>query len=135
MDRVGKWCWISPYVVDLVGDPNTVIVENVSSHLPWANNLYAAPAYVSAERRGDQVIVSWSPVWMTLDDDRGYFLEVWVCQNGNFVWMPTSLPDQYTTSATFTDQPGCSEPSGGQIYTVEKHGYTNPKDIPWPPNN
>ena len=69
---------------------------------------------------------------MTLDDDRGYFLDVWVCQDGNYVWMPTSLPDQYHTTATFTDQSGCSQPSGGKLYTVEKHGYTTPVDIPWP---
>ena len=132
MDRVGKWCWISPYVVDLVGDPNKVIVESISAHLPWANNLYAAPERVIAERDGDQVIVSWSEVWMTEDDDRGYFLDVWVCQDGNYLWMPIGIPNQYTTEYTFTDQEGCSGPSGGQIYTVEKHGYANPKDIPWP---
>jgi hypothetical protein len=31
----------------------------------------------------------------------------------------------------FTDQPGCSQPSGGKLYTVEKHGYTDPVDIRW----
>jgi hypothetical protein len=44
-----------------------------------------------------------------------------------------NLPDQYHTSYTFTDGPGCSQPSGGKLYTVEKHGYTSPVDIPWPP--
>jgi hypothetical protein len=131
MDRVGKYCWVSPYVVDVVGDPHTVIVETV--RLPITNALYAPPTNVRAERQGDQVIVSWNLVWMTEDDDRGYFLDVWVCQNGNYVWIPIGLPDQYTTSVTFTDQPGCSLPSGGQLYTVEKHGYTSPVDIPWPP--
>jgi hypothetical protein len=73
---------------------------------------------------------------MTEDDDRGYFMDVWVCQNKNYVWMPIGwqdLPDQYHTSYTFTDQAGCSQASGGQLYTVEKHGYTSPVDIPWPP--
>ena len=38
------------------------------------------------------------------------------------------------TSATITDEPGCSGPSEGKLYTVEKHGYTEPVDIPWPNN-
>jgi len=130
MDRVGKYCWISPYVVDIVGDPNTVVVHQVI--LPITNALYAAPTNIRTERDGDQVTVVWDEVHMTQDDDNGYFLDVWVCQNGNYVWMPTSLPNQYVNQVTFTDQQGCSEPSGGKIYTVEKHGYTDPTDIPWP---
>jgi hypothetical protein len=133
-DRLTDFCWVSPFVVDLVGDVNTLRVQQVL--LPITNALYAAPKNVTAERDGDQVTVSWSAVWMTLDDDNGYFLDVWVCQNKNYVWMPVgwqSLPDQYHTSYTFTDQAGCSQTSGGKLYTVEKHGYTTPVDIPWPP--
>jgi len=137
MDRVNKWCWISPWVVDLVGDPNTVIEENIEAHMPWAfepyePHLYDPPARVSAERQGDQVIITWSSVWMTQDDDRGYFLDLWVCQGGYIVWVPASLPDQYQTQFTVKDETGCSEASHGLIYTVEKHGYTHSKDIPWP---
>jgi len=131
MDRVGKWCWISPYVVDVVGDPKKVIVQQVI--LPITNALYGPPANIYSERKGDQVIISWDEVWMTQDDDNGYFLDVWVCQDGNYVWMPTHMENQYENSVTFKDEAGCSEPSGGQIYTVEKHGYTSPAEIPWPP--
>ena len=131
MDRVGKDCWISPYVIDISGDPKTVVVHQVI--LPITNDLYAAPTNIRSERDGDQVTVAWDEVWMTLDDDNGYFLELWVCQDGNFVWLPISLPNQYENQVTFTDQPGCPEKSVGKIYTVEKHGYTDPADIPWPP--
>jgi hypothetical protein len=133
MDRLDIPCWVSPYVVDVTGDPKTVIVETI--RLPITNALYSAPKNVEAVRDGDQVIVTWDDVYMTQDDDNGYFLDVWVCQDGNYVWMPVGrlgLPDQYHTKYTFTDQPGCSQPSGGQLYTVEKHGYTSPVDIPWP---
>jgi hypothetical protein len=129
-DHLPDYCWLSPYVVDVVGDVNTVTVQPVRLWITDA--LYSAPKHVRAVRKGDQVTVTWDSVDMTEDDDRGYFLDVWVCQGGNFVWMPTSFPDQYQTSASFTDEPGCSQPSGGQIYTVEKHGYTSPVDIPWP---
>jgi hypothetical protein len=70
---------------------------------------------------------------LTEDDDRGYFLEVWVCQNGNFIWMPLNTNHYYETSVTFTDQQGCSAQSFGELRTVEKHGYTYAVPIPWPP--
>jgi hypothetical protein len=133
-DRLSDFCWVSPYVLDVVGDVNTLRVQQVM--LPITNALYAAPKDVRAVRNGDQVTVTWDAIWMTQDDDNGYFMDVWVCQNTYYVWMPIGrldLPDQYHTSYTFTDQPGCAQPSGGKLYTVEKHGYTSPVDIPWPP--
>jgi hypothetical protein len=133
MSRVNKYCWISPIVVDVTGNPKRVVVQSIN--LPITNALYAAPTGVTAIRDGDQVTISWNKVWMTLDDDRGYFLDVWVCQKGAYVWMPVgrlSLPDQYHTSYTFTDQQGCSQASGGKLYTVEKHGFTSPATVPWP---
>jgi len=133
-ERWNDYCWVSPYVVDVVGDVKKLLVQQI--RLPITNALYAAPKNVVALRNGDQVTVTWDEVWMTEDDDNGYFMDIWVCQGGNYVWMPVGrleLPDQYHTSYTFTDQAGCSQPSGGKLYTVEKHGYTSPVDIPWPP--
>ncbi len=133
--RMDRWpqnpCWVSHYVVDVTGDPNKMIVETV--RLPITDALYRSPSKIRSVREGDQVIITWEEVWMTVDDDRGYFLDVWVCQNGNYVWMPTAMQNQYETTVSFTDQPGCAWPSGGKIYTVEKHGYTTPNQIPWPP--
>jgi hypothetical protein len=119
-DRWPDYCWVSPYVLDITGDPKALAYKDYHKSMPMTNALYAAPTNVRAERDGDQVTVTWSEVWMTEDDDRGYFLDVWVCQDGNFVWMPTALPDQYHNEATFTDQAGtCSQKSGGV-------------SIPWP---
>jgi hypothetical protein len=133
MDSLPDGCWLSPYVVDVSGDPNTVLVQDVRLWIS-TTGFYNPPKSVRASRKGDEVKITWEQVEMTEDDDRGYFLDVWVCQDGNFVWMPTSFPDQYTTSATFTDDAGCSQPSGGQLYAVEKHGYISPVNIPWPPS-
>lgn len=136
MDRLDIHCWVHPFYVDIAGDVNRLLVQDV--RLPITNALYSPPQDVRAVRDGDQVTVTWDQVTMTQDDDRGYFLDVWVCQAGNYVWMPVGdqpdLPDQYHTTYAFTDQPGCSQPSGGKLYTVEKHGYTSPVDIPWPSN-
>jgi len=132
-DRWPDFCWVSPAVLDITGDVRTLAFKDYLKSMPMTNALYAAPTNVQAERKGDQVTVSWDEVWMTQDDDRGYFLDVWVCQNGNFVWVPTALPDQYHTEVTFDDEAGiCSQESGGKLYTVEKHGYPSPVDIPWP---
>ena len=68
----------------------------------------------------------------TTPDDRGYFLDVFVCQGGNLLWFPVSLDTDTQTSYTFKDEGGCIAPSGGKLYTVEKHGYTLPVDIHWP---
>jgi hypothetical protein len=131
MDKALGPCWVAPSIVTVDGDVRRVIVQSV--RLPITNVLYGPPTNVRSERQGDQVTVSWDKVWMTEDDDRGYFLDVWVCQGGSYVWVPVGLPTQYETHYSFTDSKGCSQASGGKIYTVEKHGYTSPVDIPWPP--
>ncbi len=131
MDNQEDPCWTHPFYLDIEGDITKILYQEIN--LPMTNALYGPPQWVEAERDGNVVTVSWQEVWMTEDDDRGYFLDVWVCQGGNMVWMPVAMPNQYQTQTTFTDEPGCSQPSGGKLYTVEKHGYTSPVIIPWPP--
>jgi len=131
MDSSPIPCWVHPYYLDIEGDITKMMNQQV--RLPMTNALYAAPTGVVARRDGDEVTITWDEVWMTLDDDRGYLLDVWVCQGGLLLWTPVSLDNQYQTSYTFIDEPGCSSPSGGKLYTVEKHGYPDPVNIPWPP--
>jgi hypothetical protein len=94
--------------------------------------MYGPPNGVTAVRNEDEVLISWEQVKMTEDDDRGYLLELFVCQKGNLLWWTDSYPDQYSTSYEVRDEPGCSEPSSGKLYTVEKHGFSDPAEIPWP---
>jgi hypothetical protein len=113
-------------VVTVQGDIFSVVTY--MNPLPQST-LYGPPDWVHAERQGDHVVVTWDKVNMTEDDDRGYFLKVQVCQNGYLIDV---LAATMGTSYTFLDQPGCRGASGGQVYTVEKHGYTAPAGIPWP---
>lgn len=130
-DKLNYWCWVSPSVIDVVGDITSV--RYVEPNLQTiGSNMYGPPQNVSAARNRDEVTITWSQMFMTEDDDRGYFIEAWVCQNGAYFWWTVSFPNQYTTSYTVTDQPGCNYPSSGMIYTVEKHGYSTPVIIPWP---
>jgi len=126
-DDLDWHCWVSASVVELDGDPKSVVVYY--SALPHST-LYGPPEDVQADRDGDQVTITWDRVWMTEDDDRGYLIEANLCQNGNLIGVAVQTDN---TSYTFQDdQEGCSGASGGKLYTVEKHGYTDPVEIPWP---
>jgi hypothetical protein len=62
--------------------------------------------------------------------DRPYLLEAWVCRAGQVIFTPVG---SYENILTILDEPGCSEPSHGRVYLVEKHGYTSAVEVPWPP--
>ncbi len=130
-DKLNYFCWVAPSVVDLVGDVSTLYTTEPNL-VTIGYNIYGPPKNISAVRNGDEVTINWDQVSMTADHDRGYFIEAFVCQNGFLLWWTFSYPDQYTTSYTVKDEPGCPIPSYGQLYTVEKHGYSKPTDIPWP---
>ena len=125
-DNLERHCWAAASVMEVTGDVHSAPV--VTTQLPHST-LYGPPEEVEADRDGDQVTVYWSRVWMTEDDDRGYLIEATVCQGGGLVSVAVQTND---TSYTFTDEKGCGGDSGGRLYTVEKHGYTDPVEIPWP---
>ena len=125
-DQIKYQCWIAASVVEIHGDVMALRVAPV--RLPQSV-LYGPPQGVSAVREGNSVTVSWQRVNMTEDDDRGYMIEANVCQHGYLVWVAVATME---TSYTFTDETTCAEKSNGLLYTVEKHGYTNPVPIPWP---
>src|SRR5215216_1885029 len=130
-DKLNYSCWVAPSVADVVGDISTVGYKELNLQ-SIGSNQYGPPKNVVAVRDGDQVTISWNKVEMTQDKDRGYLLELFVCQNGNYLWWTDSYPDQYSTSYTVKDEAGCSEPSSGKLYTVEKHGFSEPAIINWP---
>ena len=130
-DKLNYHCWVSPSVVEVTGDVSALFY--VDLHLERVgSNMYGPPKNVRASRQGDQVTISWDKVWMTEDDDRGYLIEAWVCQNGAYLWWTAGFDNQYTTSYTVMDDGSCSMPSSGKLYTVEKHGFSEPVTIPWP---
>lgn len=130
-DKLTYACWVAPSVVDVSGDITTIAYTEPDL-LSIGSNMYGPPQEVSATRDGNQVTITWKRVDMTQDDDRGYFIEAWVCQNGAYLWWTVSFPDQYTTSYTVQDDSGCAQPSRGEIRTLEKHGYSEAVTIPWP---
>jgi hypothetical protein len=125
-DKLHYACWVSASVLDLQGDPFTVVVYH--SPLP-KSVLYGPPEWVEAEREGDEVVVTWEDVWMTTDDDRGYMIEARVCLEAGLVDLVVATD---RTKHTFTDLESCEGESFGRLYAVEKHGYTDPIEIDWP---
>jgi hypothetical protein len=130
-DKLDYFCWVAPSVVDVVGDVSTVAYKELNLQ-SIGSNMYGPPKNVTAVRDGNKVTISWDQVKMTLDDDRGYLLELFVCQDTIYTWWTDSYPDQYSTSYTVRDEAGCVQPSSGKLYTVEKHGFSDPVIIPWP---
>ncbi len=125
-DKLHYACWVAASVLAIDGDVFTVLVY--FPPLP-KSTLYGPPENVQAQRNGDQVLVTWKKVWMTEDDFRGYMIEARICQNGFLidVAVQTNSP-----SYTFNDSQDCNNSSSGKLYAVEKHGYTDPVNIPWP---
>jgi hypothetical protein len=122
-------CWINAELLkvtrgDLMSQPVTY------NRLP-KSDLYLAPAAVSATRVGNDVTIQWTSVWMTEDDDRGYLIEAWLCQDGQLVFTPIGVKSN-VLAIKVTDEPGCFEPSGARVYTAEKHGYTQWRMPKWP---
>lgn len=131
-DKLNYFCWVAPSVVDVVGDISTLTRRTELNLQSIGSNMYGPPHGVTAVRDGDIVTISWEQVEMTKDDDRGYLLELFVCQGGNYLWWTDSYPDQFSTAYAVKDEAGCSQPSSGKLYTVEKHGFSEPAIIPWP---
>lgn len=131
-DKLDYFCWVAPSVVDVVGDVTTLNYAELNLQ-SIGSNMYGPPQNVYAVRDGKNVTIYWDKVVMTEDDDRGYLLELFVCQNGAYIWWTDSYSDQFKTSYTVKDEAGCNFPSSGKLYTVEKHGFSQPAIIKWPP--
>ena len=130
-DKLNYFCWVAPSVVDVSGDVTTVAYKELNLQ-SIGSNMYGPPRGVTAVRNDNEVLISWEQVEMTEDDDRGYLLELFVCQDTIYKWWTDSYTDQYSTSYEVRDEPGCAQPSSGKLYTVEKHGFSDPVEIPWP---
>jgi hypothetical protein len=121
-------CWVKASLLEIRGD--LFEAPPYYSRLPFGE-LYNPPTNVRASRNGDEVTVAWDPVWMTEDDYRGYLIEAWLCEDGQLIFTPVRSD---ATLIVLHDEAGCSEKSGGRLYTAEKHGYTRWVLIPWPPH-
>jgi hypothetical protein len=131
LDKIGYWCWASPSVLDITGDISLLYYREPDLSRV-GTNMYGPPQNVRASRKGNEVTITWDALWMTEDDDRGYLIEAFVCQDGLYKWWPVSFPNYHVTTYTVRDEAGCHAASSGRIYSVEKHGFSEPVTIAWP---
>lgn len=119
-------CWASEIVVDIEGDKMSApYVESRLPHTTFAG----PPPNVQVSRHANEVTITWDKVELSDDKRRGYLIEAMVCQNSAYFPMIIHTDE---TEYTFTDEAGCGTPSSARLYTAEKHGYSDPVEIPWP---
>jgi len=130
-------CWVKTDFLEVQGDFRSLpVVYPGTAKLP-ITPYYARSEVLSAERKEltSEVTISWVDVPVSLgdyEDDsmQTYIVELWRCQDGQLIFDPVGTRLTYLT---FIDETGCSEPSHGQVWVQEKHGYAGPAEIPWPP--
>lgn len=128
-------CWVkSEFLESQEGDFKTLRSVYPDGYKIPVSPYYGPTTVLSATREGDQVTVTWMEIIVSpgkYEDENmfPYIVEVWVCQDGEIVF--DTLGSRFPF-ITFTDQPGCTEPSRGRVYIQEKHGYAGPAEIPWP---
>lgn len=125
-DKLHYSCWVAASVVEVSGDIFSVVPY---FHPLPKSTLYGPVQKVETGRDGNQVTISWDEVWMTEDDFRGYLIEAQVCQNGFFIDVAYHTEK---TTLSILDEGSCEQQSNGKLFAVEKHGYTDPINIPWP---
>lgn len=122
-------CWVKASLLELSGG----VMGLAPMYIPLPQSpYYRPPKGVSAVRQGDEVTVSWIGIRLREGDETAeapYLIEAWLCQDGQLVFTPVGV---YAHAFTLVDERGCSEPSHGRLFIVEKHGYTRPTEIPWP---
>ena len=125
-------CWTNLEWMDVQGDIHMAQpVDPLTIKLPQSP-YYGALTWVEATRSGNDVTITWEELGMSPGDDseqEPYLVEAWVCRNGKLTFVPIGA---YDTETIIVDEAGCSESSFGRVYGVEKHGYTKPREIPWP---
>lgn len=129
-------CWVKAGYLDVQGD-----ILRLPVVYPGIAKLPITPYYSRSEvlstKRNNQtneITISWMEVPVSLGDYEDetmqtYIIEVWRCEGGELIFDPLSTRLTYIT---FVDEPGCNQPSYGQVWVQEKHGYAGPAEIPWP---
>lgn len=126
-------CWVNGKMMEVRGDVLTVEAVDPHKVLAWSQ-YYDALTGVVSWREGNQVTAAWDQLILRAGDSSEqvpYVFEAWVCQGGEFVFAPVG---SYATTATVTDEPGCSQQSYGRVLAAEKHGYTKWIEVYWPPH-
>lgn len=122
-------CWVKASLLEIKGD----VMSVAPTYIPLPQSpYYAPPEWVQARRAGNEVTIYWQPVSYRPGDETAeapYLIEAWICVGGKLVFTPLGISE---TQTKIIDETGCTEPSHGRLFFVEKHGYSRWIKIPWP---
>jgi len=130
-------CWVEAKSINLSGD-----IASLENYYPsekyeipyWPD--YLPPANIRTSRTDNFVNIIWDdPNLLALGDRENarsprFILEAWVCRDGVLEFIVQGTLEN--TSLIIEDQPGCTEPSSGLLYSAGKHGYSDPANLLWP---
>jgi hypothetical protein len=129
-------CWVNEKFLDMDGESAELepIYPEKSELILFSHPNFPPPADVSAKRNGNQVEIYWTGYELALGDRESaespqYLVETWTCIGGGIVFTAYGA---FEEAAIVIDEPGCSEPSHGQVFIAHKDGYIGPVAIPWP---
>jgi uncharacterized protein YraI len=128
-------CWVNTSYLNVNGDWRQLpIVYPGVAGLPVSP--YYPPTYIiSVVRTGNSITVEWAAIRLRAGDEEDefmqhYILEAWRCQGGTLLFEPLATNN---TFVTFIDESGCARPSHARLFVQEKHGFSGPTEVPWPP--
>jgi hypothetical protein len=129
-------CWVNEKYLDMNGESASLepLYPQKSPLILFSHPNFPPVTDVFAKRNGDQVEIDWNGYELALGDRESaespqYLVETWTCIGGQIVFTAYGAFEEYSV---VTDEPGCSEPSHGQVYIAHKDGYIGPVPIPWP---
>ncbi len=130
----GNPCWVKTPLMQVNGAVQSLEVYYPAKAPLPQSPYYPATAFAIGTRSGNQVTVTWQDVPLRAGDEEDenmqhYIIEVWRCEAGQTLFEPLATND---LSITFTDEPGCGQPSHGRVFVQEKHGFAGPTEIVWP---
>jgi hypothetical protein len=138
IEEVGGWnsCWIQASQTQLQSG-RVEDLPLVNLQLPRSEYEFGSPISTSVKRNGDEVSVSWKAVYMSLDEVRGYLIDAYVCQGGQYIHLPVFVGKTFaentgTLSVQIKDEAGCAEASKAHIVSVGKRGFAEWEKIFWP---
>jgi hypothetical protein len=127
-------CWVNAKFLNIAGDPKMLPIVYPGLKLP-ISPYYPGPTWAKATRNGNSVVITWEDVTISpgkYADEfmHQYIIEVWRCEARQIIF--ETLGTNSPVITVKNDEAGCSEPSHGDVYVQEKHGYGGPVEIPWP---
>ena len=128
-------CWVNAKFLEIAGDPKSLpTVYPGIAKLP-ISPYYPPSKWAKATRNGTSIQVTWEavPISPGKYEDANmhqYIVEVWRCEKGQIVF--ETLGTNFPFITIENDEPGCSQPSHGNVWVQEKHGFAGPTEIPWP---